>query len=70
LNMKSLINHVFGKPCRKMPRKVTIENAENGFLLTEYRAWENYTTTYVARDLGELAQVIHQIYMAGTEGES
>jgi hypothetical protein len=65
--MKQLIKHFFGKPCRGNPSRVTIENVENGFLITEYRVSVNYTAQYVARDLGELAQVVHQIYTAGEE---
>lgn len=68
--MNTLFKRLLGKRVTSDPLTVTIEAAKNGFHITESRIATNYKATYVARDLGELAQVIHQIYMAGTEGES
>lgn len=68
--MKKTINQIISDHIVSNPSSVTIQPARNGFHITELRGMGDYKTTYVARDLGELAQVIHQIYMAGTEGES
>lgn len=67
--MKKTTNQIISDHIVSNPSSVTIEPARNGFHITEFRGVEKHTT-YVARDLGELAQVIHQIYMAGTGGES
>ena len=68
--MKKTINQIISDHIVSNPSSVNIEPARNGFHITEFRVVDNYKTTYVARDLGELAQVIHRVYMGTTEGES
>lgn len=68
--MKKTINQIVSDYVVSNPSSVNIEPARNGFIITEFRIVENYKTTYVARDLGELAQAIHRIYVGKTEGES